>query len=78
MSYLKSASLNLLTCNLSFKSKKVLNLGPKILYLGSFGLQFNKDYYQIFNQHLRICETKTFRPEQQQKKNLGPKELYLG
>ena len=54
---LKSASSNLLACEVSSKKKKYLNLGPKIPYLGIFGLQVNKKYYQIFNQHTRICET---------------------
>ena len=75
MSYLKLASSNLLTCNVSSKNKKTLNLGPKIPYLGIFGLQFNKNYYQIFNQYSRICETIKFHPKQQ-KNNLGPKMLY--
>ena len=29
-------------------------LGSKIPYLGTCGLQFNKNYYQIFNQYPRI------------------------
>ena len=74
MSCLKSASSNLLTCNVLSKNKKTLNLGPKIPYLGIFGLQFNKNYYQIFNQYSRICETIKFHPKP--KKNLGPKMLY--
>ena len=42
-----------------------------------FVLQFNKNYYQIFNQHPRLCETIKFHPKQ---KNifLGAKMLYLG
>ena len=40
-------------------------------------LQFNKDYYQIFNQHHRICETMNFYPKPE-KVNLGPKKLDLG
>ena len=63
MSNLKSASSNLLTCKVSSKNKKILNLGPKIPYLGIFGLQFNKNYYQIFNQHTRNCETIKFHPK---------------
>ena len=39
------------------KIKKKINLGPKIPYLAIFGLQFNRNYYQIFNKHSRICET---------------------
>ena len=46
------------------KNKKNLNLGPKIHYLGIFGLQFNKNYYQIFNQHPRIRENFKFHPKQ--------------
>ena len=46
------------------KNKKNLNLGAKIHYLGIFGLQFNKNYYQIFNQHLRIHENFKFHPKQ--------------
>ena len=56
MSYLKSASSNVLTCKTSSKNKKYLNLGPKIPYLGVFGLQVNKNYYQFFNQNPRIVK----------------------
>ena len=59
---------------ISSKNKKILNLGPKIPYLGLFGLQF---YYQIFNQPTRICETIEV-SSKTKKKNLGPKTLYLG
>ena len=31
------------------QNQKTLNLGPKIHYLGVFGLQLNKNYHQIFN-----------------------------
>ena len=31
------------------QNQKTLNLGKKIHYLGIFGVQFNKNYYQIFN-----------------------------
>ena len=40
--------------------------------LGIFGLQFNENYYQIFNQHPRICEAINFHPKQK-KRNLGPR-----
>ena len=58
MSNLKSVSSisNLLTCKNSSKNKKFLKLGPEIPYLGIFGLHFNKNYCQIFNQHTQICE----------------------
>ena len=63
ISYLKSASSNLLTCKVSFKNKS-FKLGSKILYLGLFGLQFNKNYYQIFDQHCRICGNIKLHPKQ--------------
>ena len=50
------------------KQRKTVNLGPKIPYLGIFGQQFRKNYFQIFNQHRRICETVKFHPKQ--KKNI--------
>ena len=73
MSNLKSASSNLLTYNDSSKNKKNLNLGPKLPYSGIFGLQFNKNYYQIFNEHTQFCETIKFHPKQKKKKNLEQK-----
>ena len=76
MSNLKSASSNLLTCKVSSKNKKILNLGPKIPYLGIFGLQFNKNYYQIFNQHIRICETIKFHPKWKKKKSETKNALF--
>ena len=39
-------------------------MGPKIPYLGIFWLQFNKSYYQIFNQHPQIFENIKFHPKQ--------------
>ena len=45
--------------------------------LGIFGLQFNKNYNKIFNQHSQICETINFHLKSK-KINLGPKKLYLG
>ena len=35
--------------------QKCLNLGPKMRDSGNFGLQFEKNYCQIWNQHPRIC-----------------------
>ena len=77
MSNLKSASSNLLTYKDSSKNKKNLNLGPKIPYSGIFGLQFNKNYYQIFNQHTQICETIKFHPKRKKKK-FGNKNALFG
>ena len=76
MSYLKSASSNWLTCKVSSKNENNLNLGTKIPYLGIFGLQLYKTYYQICNQYRRICETIKFHPKWK-KINFGPKMLYL-
>ena len=77
MSNLKSASSNLLTCKVSSKNKKFLNFGPKIPYLGVLGMQFNKNYYQFFNQHTRICETLKVRPKRKKKK-FGTKNPLFG
>ena len=77
MSYLKSASSNLLTHKVSSKNQNPLNLGPKVHYLGIFGLQFCKNYYRIFNQHPRICDTIKLYPKWKKKYTLGPKILYL-
>ena len=52
MPYLKSTFPNLLTCKVSSKNKKTLNLGLKFLF-----------QHQTFNQHPRICETKKFHPK---------------
>ena len=49
------------------QKQKNFKPGPKKPYLGIFGLQFNKDYYQIFNQHPRICETINFHPKRKKK-----------
>ena len=68
MSNLKSASPNLLTWKVSPKNKKHLNLGTQIPYLGILPLQFNKNYYEIFNQHSRICETIKFYPKRKKNK----------
>ena len=59
------------------QKQKDSNLGPKIPYIGIFGLQFSKNSHQIFNQDTRICETIKFYPERK-KINLGPKTLYFG
>ena len=45
-------------------------MGPKRSYLRIFGLQFIKNYYQIFNQHPRNCEKIKFHPKQ--------KKIFLG
>ena len=43
-------------------------MGPKKPYLGIFGPQFNKKYYQIFNQYSQIYETIKFHPKQNKTK----------
>ena len=45
--------------------------------VGIFRLQFNKNYYQVLNQHPRICETINFHPKRKKIK-LVPKKLCLG
>ena len=51
----------------NLEQKKTLNLGQKILYISNFGVQFNKNYYQIFNQYSGIGETVKFYPKQNKK-----------
>ena len=46
------------------RKQETLNLGPKIRYLGTFGLQFDKSYYRIFNQNPGICENIKFHRKQ--------------
>ena len=64
----ESGSPNLLTFKVSSKTNTFLHLGPKIPYLGVFGLQFNIQFYQMFNQHTRIFETIKFHPKRKKKK----------
>ena len=58
------------------QKQKTFKLGTKNTF-GIFGLQLNKNYYQNFNQHTRICETIKFHPKRKTI-NLGLKMLYLG
>ena len=56
------------------QKQKKLNLRPKILHLGIFGLQFSKNHYQIFNQHTLLCETIKFHAKskkREQKYSIG-------
>ena len=78
MSNLKSASSNLLTCKVSSKNNKKLNLGPNIPHLGIFGLQFSKNHYQIFNQHTLLCETIKFHAKQKTKKKKREQNYPIG
>ena len=48
----------------------------KILHFDTFGLQFNKIYYQIFDQHPPICGNTKFYPKQ--KNVLGNKNALFG
>ena len=43
-----------------FREIKCMNLGPKVLYLGIFGLEFLKNYCYIWNQHPQICQEWVF------------------
>ena len=56
---------------MSYLKSAPSNLLP---YLGILGLQFNKNFFQIFNQYPQICETIKCNPKQK-KINLGPKML---
>ena len=40
LSYMKSAPSNLSNCKISRKKQNCPNLGPKMFYLGIFGLKF--------------------------------------
>ena len=56
------------------QKQKKLNLGPKILHLGIFGLQFSKNHCQIFNQHTLLCENIKFHAKsnkREQKYSIG-------
>ena len=39
--------------NAKIHSKKSLNLGPKMSYLGIFVIEFSKNYFHIYNQQPR-------------------------
>ena len=58
MSYLKSASSNLLTCKVSFNNKKTLNSEPKIPYLSIFEQELKKllSYLKSAASNLSICK----------------------
>ena len=77
MSYLKPAFSNLLTCNVLSQNKKSLDLRPKILCLGIFGLEFNRNYYlkSLFNTLEFVAIN--FRPKRKKNK-LGAKKALFG
>ena len=66
--------MNLLICKVSSKNQKPKKKNKKT-YLGIFGLRFNKNYYQIFNQHPQIFETIKFHPKRKKNK-LGNKNAF--
>ena len=59
------------------KKQKRLDLGPKMPYLGNFGLEFKKCDCHIWNQHPQICLIAKFCGKTKCL-NLGPKMPYLG
>ena len=60
------------------KKWKCLNLGPKMPYLGIFGLELeDKQYCHIWNQHHRICLFAKFR-EKTKFSKFGTKITLLG
>ena len=81
MLHLKSASSNLVTCKVSSKNKKPLNLGAKIPYLGISARQSNKKVSN-FQSAPSNCETINFHPKRKEKKkkkeNLGQKKAIFG
>ena len=50
LSYLKSGPSSLSNYNILQKNKKYLNLGPKMPYLGTCGLEFENTYCHSWNQ----------------------------
>ena len=72
MSYLKSAPWNLPICKILEKKTKYkfLNLGPKIIYLGFFGIESG-------NPQPRISLLWKFCKNKQKDLNLGPKITYF-
>ena len=59
------------------KKWKCLNLGPKMPYLGIFGLEVLKNYCQIWNQHPWIYLTAKF-CEKIKMSKFGTTNAYLG
>ena len=63
---------NLPKCKKLYKTKKKVNLGPKMPYLGILGWKFEKLLSYLKNQHPRICHNAKFRAKLKIL-NLGPK-----
>ena len=59
------------------RKRKYLNLETKIPSLGSFWLEFSKNYCHIWNQYPQISLIRKF-PKKQKCLNLEPKRPYLG
>ena len=79
MLHLKSASSNLVTCKVSSKNKKPLNLGAKIPYLGISALQSNKKVSNFQSAPSNLWNYKlSSKTKKTKQKNLGLKKLYLG
>ena len=55
LSYLKSAPSNLSNCKIFQKKPEMLTFGTKNAVFGYFWAGILKNYYHIWNQHLRIC-----------------------
>ena len=80
MSYLKSALWNLSNCKIPTpRQKKCLDLGPKTPYLGTFRLEFEKNYCLVWNQHPQICLSTKFREKNKTKMpKFGTKNALFG
>ena len=59
------------------KKQKCLILGPKMPYLGIFGLEFSENYCHISNQHRRIYLIAKFRGKMKIPK-FGTKNVFFG
>ena len=71
LSYLTSAPSTLSNCEISQKKEKCLNLGPKMSYLGIFGLKFEENIIIFEISTLEFVEIQNF-AEKEKCLNLGP------
>ena len=68
----------MLTCNVSSKNKKTLNLGPKIPYLGTFGCNLIKTIVKFLISTLEFVKLWSFIQNKKNKKKLRTKNALLG
>ena len=75
--YLKSVPSNLSYCKVWCKTKKSLNLGPKILYLYIFGLEFENNIVIFEISALKFVSVQIL-VQKEKSLNLGSTMPYLG